>query len=82
MPIQGVGYALGTAADAAGTLVTGAGQVVGAVSEGVGEVVGTVVENTVYPVLEHVVLPGVEAVVETVEKIGSAAKNIFCKFFC
>src|SRR5215204_3867028 len=81
-PIQGVGYALGTAADAAGSLVTGAGQVVGAVSEGVGEVVGTVVENTVYPVLEHVVLPGVEAVVETVEKIGSAAKNIFCKFFC
>jgi hypothetical protein len=37
--IQGLGYTLGFAGDAAGVLVEGAGQVVGAVADGVGDVV-------------------------------------------
>ncbi len=40
--IQGLGYTLGFAGDAAGVLVEGAGQVVGAVADGVGEAIDAV----------------------------------------
>jgi hypothetical protein len=79
--IQGLGYTVGFAGEVGGLALEGAGELVGAVSDGVEVAVDTVLDNTVYPVLEHVV-EGVEAVVETVEKIGSGAKKIFCKFFC
>src|SRR5215208_2677978 len=70
--IQGLGYTLGFAGEVGGLALSGAGEIVGAVSNGVEVAVDTVVT----PVLS-VGVEAVEAVVETVEKIGSAAKNIF-----
>src|SRR5215208_3643808 len=87
--LQGVGYTVGFASDAAGVFLEGAGEIVGAAADGVGEVVDAVADNIVYPVLGGVVEAvnnSVETVVESVEKVadavGSTAKKVFCKIFC
>jgi hypothetical protein len=77
-PIQGVGHAVGIAADTAGVILEGAGQVVGAVTDGAGAVVDTVVDNVVTPVLGGVI-QGVESVVEGVEKVADVAKSTWKK---
>jgi hypothetical protein len=74
LPLQGAGYAVGIAADTAGVILEGAGQVVGAVTDGAGAVVDAVVT----PVLTNVI-EGVEAVVESVEKVADVAKSTWKK---